>query len=283
MRMEIWDRKEASFPSVRAPSHGPRSPPPLALASPSRTKQLSAFAGIALRGLADASKVAVTTVSEGSRDLSRKVAASGVTEKLSGAMTGSVAAVKGAVADPEQALGNLWSSARGLWGSASSFVQTQLANGGGSPDSQRDVPARFRTDSDEGVQEGLPPAPSASMSGRPPPHGGASAAAEAAATASRAAAVAAAAQDRDKDNEDWLASQVAQVHIGSEVGGGRRKAEWSDWLDADEDAPKGKVAASTKQPVAEAPAQSTKSRSGSASAAPPSLASKKDDDFFAQW
>lgn len=260
--------------------------------------KLSAFAGTALRGIADVAKVGVSKVAESSRGISRQVTASGVpgqvSAAVSGAVSGSVAAVKGAVENPEAALGSLWSSARGLFSTASTFVTTQLsgAEGGGGDRGSSPTPERFRTtDADDPAASapGRPPLPPArEAAGFSDAGAGRSRGGGASAASSSAAAQAATPAD---DTEAWLAAQVAAVQLPQTKAAAKKPVEWNAWLDDDDDGTPsagggggGEGGGSSAPPTKATVASAARRPSGGGAAAPPSRPEpKSDDDFFTQW
>jgi len=103
------------------------------------TQKVAAFAGTAVRGLADAAKVGARVVAEGGREVQKRVVETNVGDTLAGAAT----KLRGALEDPAL-VEKVASTASSLWGATSgflsrgvNFVSQTLAVQEESPESQQ--------------------------------------------------------------------------------------------------------------------------------------------------
>lgn len=266
--------------------------------------KVTAFAGSAFRGLADAAKSGAKVVAEQTSTLSKKVADANVTDKLAGVATN----FKTTVTDPalmenvSKTASSFWGATKGLFSTASTFVQQQLvqpASGSGGNGSFQ----QFNDNDRE--RDASSPGPSAtqqrSATDRPPvapvraPQAAAAARAPAAgAGAGRAPSPgpaqgntpAAAAHD-DVDDAAWLAQQVAAVKIGSNgskastssvssfkpAAKSAEAGDWNTWLDNDNedgggDGDEVSISGAGARPAAAPPSMSEESAPKKAASSP---------------
>ena len=225
------------------------------------TQKVAAFAGTAVRGLADAAKVGARAVAEGSREVQKRVVETNVGDTIAGAAT----KLRGALEDPAL-VEKVTSTASSLWGATSgflsrgvNFVSQTLAVQEESPETQQQQmmqrikeaereQARRREQSRQGGGGGV--GPSSSFSDFDDDN-------RAPANSSVMAKKSAALYDDDDDDDDdqnqvvesgkkkdppqasrdddddaaWLAQQVSQAAIKPK----EKAADWNDWLDNDEE------------------------------------------------
>ena len=90
--------------------------------------KVAMFASSTFKGIADVAKVGAKAMVDTGRDLGKKVADTGVTDKLAGAVT----SIKGTVTDPalvdnvSRTASSIWGATKGFLSSAATMVSTQL-------------------------------------------------------------------------------------------------------------------------------------------------------------
>lgn len=240
------------------------------------TAKVASFTSNAFKSIAEATKTGVRTISESSKDLSKKVSESGVTEKFSGA----VGEIKQKVTDPElinsvqRTAGSLWTSARGFFSSASSFVQQHIAeaNHNSSPFTQMKEPEEepMRPDASHNDSFDWSPRPTQPTIMKETPE----------------------LEEKDKnlDDDAWLATQIAEAtkQIGkASIDDTKDSADgWDNWSDdeAEVKASKSPVVTPTadvNSKVLTRNAPSFVPETGSGAAAQPTV--DDGDDFFAKY
>jgi hypothetical protein len=284
------------------------------------TQKVAAFAGTAVRGLADAAKVGARAVAEGSREVQKRVVETNVGDTIAGAAT----KLRGALEDPAL-VEKVTSTASSLWGATSgflsrgvNFVSQTLAVQEESPETQQQQmmqrikeaerdQARRREQSRQNEGGGGSGPSSSSFSDF---DGDNRAPANSSVMAKRSAALYEDDEDDDDDDDDdnqdqvveskgkkdppqasrdddddaaWLAQQVSQAAIKPK----EKAANWNDWLDNDEEGDDGATLPVQQKGVGSAQPQKAKveKKDESVKISTNQFAGDKDDDddFFSSF
>jgi len=278
------------------------------------TQKVAAFAGTAVRGLADAAKVGARAVAEGSREVQKRVVETNVGDTIAGAAT----KLRGALEDPAL-VEKVTSTASSLWGATSgflsrgvNFVSQTLAVQEESPETQQQQmmqrikeaerdQARRREQSRQN-EGGGGSGPSSSYSDF---DGDNRAPANSSVMAKKSAALYEDDEDDDDDQDQvveskgkkdppqasrdddddaaWLAQQVSQAAIKPK----EKAANWNDWLDNDEEGDDGATLPVQQKGLGSAQPQKAKveKKDESVKISTNQFAGDKDDDddFFSSF